>query len=488
MSKNLKKAEKEKLLLLVQEREQRRLFNQINAWEPYGWQELLANATSEANQCLAMAGNRVGKTYTGARITACHLTGRYPEWWTGHRFKKPITAWAAGASTVITRDILQRELLGDPVNIDLRGSGSIPKDCIVDIVRKPQIPNAVESIVVKFHDEKGNHIGESVVSFKSYEMGEEKFMGSSLDWVWLDEQPAQNIYTQCLTRTLDKKGFVMMTFTPESGMTPVIQQFMKERKKGQFLIQAGWDEAPHLDEDAKEQILAQYLPNEREMRTKGQPVFGRGMVFPYSLERLVVEDFEIPAHWLRISGIDFGFDHPTAIVWGAINPENGCFYITDEYRESRQTATQHAIAIRSRSVQPPIAWPHDGNRTFDGGDSMAVQYRQEGVNFLPEHFTNPPDLSQTKGDIKIAPGITAISQAMEKGLFKVFQSCQYWQQEYGSYHFGENGKIVDKADDLMSATRYAFQSQRWSQPSKDESKRKRPWETKESKSNYNWVT
>ncbi len=487
MSKNLKKAEKEKLLLLVQEREQRRLFNQINAWEPYGWQELLANATLEANQCLAMAGNRVGKTYTGARITACHLTGRYPEWWTGHRFKKPITAWAAGASTVTTRDILQRELLGDPVNIDLRGSGSIPRDCIVDVVRKPQIPNAVESIVVKFHDEKGNHIGESVVSFKSYEMGEEKFMGSSLDWVWLDEQPAQNIYTQCLTRTLDKKGFVMMTFTPESGMTPVIQQFMKERKKGQFLIQAGWDEAPHLDEDAKEQILAQYLPNEREMRTKGQPVFGRGMVFPYSLERLVVEDFEIPAHWLRISGIDFGFDHPTAIVWGAINPENGCFYVTDEYRESRQTATQHAIAIRQRSCQPPIAWPHDGNRSFDGGDSQAEQYRQEGVNFLPEHFTNPPDISQTKGDIKISAGITAMSKAMEKGLFKVFQSCHFWQQEYGMYHFGENGKIVDKADDLMSATRYAYQSQRFAIPTKDKSKRQRPWETKES-SNYNWVT
>ena len=151
MSKNLKKADKEKLLLLVQEREQRRLFNQINAWEPYGWQELLANATLEANQCLAMAGNRVGKTYTGARITACHLTGRYPEWWTGHRFKKPITAWAAGASTVTTRDILQRELLGDPVNIDLRGSGAIPRDCIVDVVRKPQIPNAVESIIVKLH-------------------------------------------------------------------------------------------------------------------------------------------------------------------------------------------------------------------------------------------------------------------------------------------------------------------------------------------------
>tara|TARA_R100000541_G_scaffold37992_1_gene45788 strand:+ start:448 stop:1914 length:1467 start_codon:yes stop_codon:yes gene_type:complete len=488
MSKNLKKAEKEKLLLLMQERDERKLYNQLAQWEPYGWQEKLSNATDEANQCLAMAGNRVGKTYTGARITACHLTGIYPDWWTGHRFTKPITAWAAGASTATTRDILQRELLGDPVNINLRGSGSIPRDCVVDVVRKPQIPNAVESIVVKFHDQSGKHIGESVVSFKSYEMGEEKFMGSSLDWIWLDEQPAQNIYTQCLTRTLDKKGFVMMTFTPESGMTPVIRQFMTDRKKGQYLVQAGWDEAPHLDEDAKEQILAQYLPNEREMRTKGKPVFGRGMVFPYGVDKLVVDDFPIPTHWKRICGIDFGFDHPTAIVWGAINPENGCFYIVDEYRQSRQTATQHAIAIKARPVEPPIAWPHDGNRTFDGGDSMAQQYRQEGVNFLPEHFTNPPDISQTKGDIKIAAGITAISQAMEKNLFKVFKSCYYWQEEYGGYHFGENGKIVDKADDLMSATRYCFQSQRFAEAPKSKKGRGKPWETKESNSNYNWVT
>jgi hypothetical protein len=54
---------------------------------------------------------------------------------------------------------------------------------------------------------------------------------------------------------------------------------------------------------------------------------------------------------------------------------------------------------------------------------MAVQYRQEGVNFLPEHFTNPPDLSQNKGDIKIAPGITAISQAMVVSLWRERQDC-----------------------------------------------------------------
>ncbi|MEL0208463.1 MAG: hypothetical protein VW915_06170, partial [Gammaproteobacteria bacterium] len=113
-------------------------------------------------------------------------------------------------------------------------------------------------------------------------------------------------------------------------------------------------------------------------------------------------------------------------------------------------------------------------------------YRAEGVNLLMEHFTNPPDISQTKGDIKISAGITAMTRAMQKGLFKVFKSCHFWQQEYGMYHFGDNGKIVDKEDDLMSATRYAFQSQRFAQPIKTK-KKKRPWEAKEN-NNYNWVT
>jgi phage terminase large subunit-like protein len=457
---NLTPAQKQRAIELIKQRERKKQFSQLEEWSPYGWQQKLANSSADNNQMLAMCGNRTGKSYTGSRVVAAHLTGRYPDWWEGHRFTKPIQVWAAGASTVTTRDILQKELLGPPTDQTMRGSGSIPLDDIVDVIRKPQIPNAVESIVVKFHNKYGRYVGNSILSFKSYEMGEEKFMGESLDWIWLDEQPAQNIYTQCLTRTLDKKGFVMMTFTPEQGMTPVIHQFKNDRKKGQFLVQAGWDEAPHLDEDAKEQILAQYLPNEREMRVKGEPVFGSGMVFPYSLDDIVVDDFDIPDNWERICGIDFGWEHPTAVVWMAIDPTSNRVILYDEHRESKATPTIHAAAIKARPTEPPIAWPHDGNRTFDGGDSLSVQYTDLGCNFLPEHFTNPPATEQKKGDIKISTGILALNQAMEQGTFKVFKSCVMWQEEYQTYHY-DQGKIVDDKDDLMAATRYAYQSRRF---------------------------
>ena len=34
---------------------------------------------------LFLAGNRVGKSYSGLYENVCHLTGIYPDWWEGRR-------------------------------------------------------------------------------------------------------------------------------------------------------------------------------------------------------------------------------------------------------------------------------------------------------------------------------------------------------------------------------------------------------------------
>ena len=79
-----------------------------------------------------MAGNQLGKTKAGASEAAMHLTGRYPDWWQGHRFDRGGPAWAAGVTGVSTRDNPQRYLLGRPgarpvagtVDLDLLASMS----------------------------------------------------------------------------------------------------------------------------------------------------------------------------------------------------------------------------------------------------------------------------------------------------------------------------------------------------------------------------
>lgn len=446
----------ERLKKLIAAEEDWKRKNKLKFFEPYDWQKKFMYASKENRQKLAMCANRIGKTFTGAAELAYHLTGKYPDDWEGHRYDKPINAWACGVSNVTTRDILQLELLGQPDDPTALGTGAIPAEDIIDTTRLPGVPNALQSATIR-------HVsgGVSRLGFKSYEMGEHKFMGSALDFIWLDEEPPHNIFTQCITRTATTKGIVSMTFTPENGMTETVRAFMYELKPGQFLIQASWDDAPHIDEHTKQQLLAVYSPHEREMRARGIPVFGSGQVFPFPEDQIVVEPFVLPDHYPRICGLDFGYDHPTAAIWVAWDRESDTVYIYDEHYQNKQTAVVHAAAINSRPRWIPVVWPHDGYQHDKGsGIQLAQQYRNQGVNMTAEHFKNPVALGEKstgKGSNSIEVGIMEMYQMMEQGRLKVFSTCRNWLQEFREYH-RQDGKIVPIKDDAMSASRYAIMS------------------------------
>jgi phage terminase large subunit-like protein len=463
-----KAEEVEELERLLAEREEREKYSRIDFVEPYEWQKRLLASSSRNAQTLLMAANRVGKSWIGAINLSYHLTGLYPDWWEGHRWKEPIRAWAAGVSSESTRDILQAELIGSPEDPERRGTGAIPRAHIGETTRKHQVPNALQTVLVQHHTD-GKPDGYSTLTFKAFEQGESKFMGQSMHEIWLDEQPPDGLFTQCITRTANTGGHVLMTFTPEDGMTPVVYQFLKDRKPGQDLLQATWDDAPHLTKEVKDQLLAVYGEHEREMRSKGIPVFGSGPVYPVSLESLWVEPFEVPDYWPAIAAMDFGWNHPTAVVWLRWDRDTDTVYVVDCYSEKKQTSAIHASAIRSR-LSCPMAWPHDGlQHDKNSGVSLADSYRQHGVQMLPECFTNPPTPGQRgKGNNAVEPGINAILERMEQGRFKVFKTCREWGEEYNLYH-RDDGVIVKTNDDLMDATRYACQSLRFAERPNDSS-------------------
>jgi len=458
----LSEPEKLRVEELLKEKKRREKYEKLYSFPSYPWQRELANATATCSQLLAMCANQVGKTTAGAYIISCHLTGKYPEWWTGHRFNKPISAWACGVSNETTRDILQFNMLGLPGYADEQGSMFIPRDMIISTVRKPQVPNAVQTAYIRHFDEDGKEDGVSRLDFKAYEQGEEKFMGRPMDLIWLDEQPSPSIYTQCITRTVATGGIVMMTFTPEDGMTPTIHQFMHNPQPGQFLITATWEDAPHLNEERKKQLLSQYPPNEAKMRSQGIPVYGKGLVFPVPDEELIIEPFKIPDHWARVAGIDFGYDHPTAVVWLAWDRETDMVVVYYTYRERLQTPMQSGPKIRETTPWVPVVWPHDGNKRnpgTEGAITTADLFRKQGLKMTHDHFRNPKAPGEVgKGNIHREPGLTAILQHMEMGKFKVFSTCLDWFEEKQMYYRDDKGQVTELNEDLMCATRYAFQS------------------------------
>lgn len=445
--------DKEKVLELLQEKQRRLETRRIAQYDPYGYQTKFHTEGQSCPQRILMAANRVGKTYCGAVETAYHMTGDYPEWWKGKKFTKPVRVWAAGESNDTTRDIIQKELFGSPQDPSKLGTGAIPKSNIVDTIRKPGVPNAYSAALVK-HASGGN----SQISFKAYEQGFQKFMGEAVDVVWLDEEPKQEIFSQCITRTADTDGIVYMTFTPESGMTQVVSSFLNELKPGQSMVTATWDDVKHLDSKTKEQLLAVYSPAERDMRSKGIPVFGSGLIFPVSDEDIICKDFDLPEHFITVAAIDFGFDHPTAISWAALDPDNDVIYVYDEHRLSKETPLTHAAVINSRTPGIPVAFPHDGLQHDKGsGIQLAQQYRDLGVSMLAQHFTNPPTEGQLNGNNSVEAGLSEMLQRFETGRLQIFESCGQTLEELRLYH-RKNGKVVALKDDLMSAMRYAVLS------------------------------
>ena len=465
--------ELKKAINVAREIKQRERYNKIDYYDPYPYQLAFHETGNYANQRLLMAANRIGKSYCGSSELSYHLTGLYPQWWKGKRFHQPIVAWAGGVSNETTRDIVQFELLGSPDDPDAFGSGTVPKNYIIKTERKPGVPNA-KSVALIRHVSGGN----SSLFFKAYEMGQEKWQGRSVDCIWLDEEPPRDIYSQAVTRTLDRRGMVYMTFTPEQGMTETVASFMNNLRPGQSLNNATWDDASeriismkgkrgHLNEAAMEQIISSYAPHEREMRRYGRPSIGSGLVFPIAEERILVDPQPLPEEWPRIAGIDFGWDHPTACVWAAWDREEDIVYIYDCYRQSKAPPSVHAENIRRRPGFIPVVWPHDGHRRDSmGNPGLAEQYRSLGVNMMPFHFENPPALGEKKGGNSVETGIMELLQRMEDGKLKVFSTLGDWQEEFRMYHRKE-GKIVAIRDDLMSATRYALMSTRYAVSSKD---------------------
>ena len=71
-----------------------------------------------------------------------------------------------------------------------QGTGAIPKDAIAELVSARG--------TIRVHHVSG---GVSIIGLKTYASGREKFQDETLDYVWLDEEPPADIYTEALTRT-----------------------------------------------------------------------------------------------------------------------------------------------------------------------------------------------------------------------------------------------------------------------------------------------
>lgn len=449
--------QKIELLRLLEEKARRATVYRYKTYYDtrYPWQKKFIALSNEYSQIALIAANRVGKTDTATYIDAIHAMGDYPDNWDGYRFDHAPLIWCLGYSGEKCRDLLQAPILGRKTDNGWEG-GLIPGDGIISTEAAQGAASAVRSAYIRH---KSGDIAK--IQFWSYSQGQHALMGDSVDWFHIDEEPKDpTIYPQVLTRTATgdrgRGGRGILTFTPENGRTDLVIGFMDNPSAAQACMNVGWDDAPHLSEKVKEDLLASFPPHQRDMRTKGIPMLGHGRIYDLGEDYIKCDPFPIPDHWFVIDGMDFGWDHPQAHVQLAWDTENEAFYLTRAYKARQVSPAEAYSAVKQWADNVPTAWPNDGLQTEKGSGLQQKSYYEEaGFNML----LDPAQWED--GSRAVEPGLFEIYDLMRRGKFKVFSGLRDFFEEYNFYHRDEKGKIVKVRDDILDAVRYAYMMRRY---------------------------
>lgn len=436
-------------------------FNKLDFYEAYPKQLDFIEMGRDRNERLFFAGNRVGKSDCGAYELAVHLTGRYPPNWPGRVYHRPVVAWAAGASAEVSRDVQQEKLLGKPGQTAALGTGFIPRDCIVGKPTRAthSVANAIDTVQVR-HFTNGVEDGVSSLSFKSYEQGREKFQGSDVVIIWFDEEPSkQDVYTEGIARgSAIPDSMAFMTFTPLLGRSSVVNRFLSEPSRLRGWVRMGMAEAGHITPEMIEAAREKYPKHEWAARIDGFPLLGEGAIFTYEKDQLEFSPtLDVPLHWRKIWGIDFGLTHPFAAVFCLYDPDTDTIYVYRTYKAANQLPISHVDGILRIAGGFPVAWPHDGAKRESNMEQIATQYRKLGLRMLPSHATF------LDGSISTEAAVFEMYQRMGDGRFRVASNLVDWWDEYSMYH-RKDGQIVKVHDDLLSATQKVVMAKRFALP------------------------
>lgn len=441
-------------------------FNQLKYFRPFDHQRAFFRTTTDRRGILAA--NRIGKTVSTCFETAYHLTGRYPDWWEGHRFEKPITAMVAGEGWSQVALVLQQELLGTP-DVKLReslGTGAIPRDCIViDTMRS----DGANCIGVEIRHISG---AKSYLLFANYTQEVRQLQGFKLNLAVFDEQPPDDFFSEIVTRTATTQGMVLCSFTPLKGLNGLVSKFWN-REVGYDYVRVGWDDVPEYDPwgepfllmETRRQLERDYLPHEREARMLGKPIMGKGAVFQirnWPTYKTGEIDFRNMPNIQRVIALDLGLVNDKTVIslmyW---DPWEKMAWL---HRQIVVQGIEEAVPTQyvSHLLRPevfgtPIVLPADAStpgRYTMSSSSIRELFESYELNVLPKPIMNPPD-SEGRVTNHKSYGINQMRQMLEVGSLMVNENCTDFLREAQNYYVDTQGRFSDP-DDCIDSARYAI--------------------------------
>ncbi|MDE7394999.1 MAG: terminase family protein [Clostridiales bacterium] len=430
-------AEETLLRRLVLNRKRLAAYKRKNKLEAYNTGALVHEKQVAFHKCLkrnrwVFGGNRTGKTECGAAETAYLLRGNHPY----RKVRGAVTGWAVSVSYGAGREVAQKKLLSY-LNPDWIAQIGMIKGA------KSSEGGIVDFIAVK------NVFGTvSTVYFKSCEAGREKFQGSSLDFVWFDEEPPEDIYEECRMRVFDRKGELYGTMTPLKGMTYIYDKIYLNASSDpevwcEFME---WADNPYLDKGEIERLSAALDKQTLATRRFGAFADTCDRVYPEFDENVhVIPPFSVPPEWQDTLSIDPGLNNPLSCHWYATDYDGNVYVLAEHFEAGRDVAYHCGEILR---ISKAIGWRAMPPTALI--DSAASQRTLAAVKSVTELFCEHGVRVNPRVNKDLFTGINRVKSylAGENGrprLF-IFASCKNLIRELKAYRYGA-GDVPVKADD-----------------------------------------
>ncbi len=390
-------------------------------------------------------GNRSGKTECGAVETVWLARGNHP-------FKtnrNGAEGWVVSVSRDVQRDVAQRKILyylnpewiADVVMVS--GKSSNPSGGVIDYI---SVKNVFGTL--------------SRITFKSCEMGREKFQGASLDFVWFDEEPPEDVYDECLMRVIDKKGYVFGTMTPLKGLTFVYDRIYLSSDDEVWHIFMEWADNPYLDKREVDRLSAQMSEEMLLRRRYGKFTSGNGPVYPEFDERVnVVEPFDIPPEWQDRLSIDPGLNNPLSCHWYAVDGDGNIFVVAEHF-EAGKDVDYHSRRIKEISLS--LGWHTNSFGRIEALiDSAANQKTLSSFKSVSQLFCEHGIDVNSRVNKDLFSGINRVKEYLSGTFGKrlyIFSNCVNLIRELKSYRY-DSGDTPKKYDDhCLDELRYYIMS------------------------------
>ena len=397
-------------------------------------QDALRHLGSEAT--LITGGNRSGKSEAGAQLAIACAAGRR-EWYVQQWLElnnlpaetvplEPSNVWVSALSYGDALTYLRPKL----ERYTPKGSNFIRWKA--QDRAKIELPN-----------------GGSILSM-SAESGREKFQGAAVSLCILDEEHPRGIFDECMLRTVDNRGRVVLTMTPLKGITWPHETFFEKQTTGYSSYSISGLDNPYISSVKLVRAIGHMSNEAKRSRLFGEFVNQQGLVYPeFQRSVHITEAIDIPEDWARYRAIDFGTKNPFACLWLAWDHNDDCLHVYREYYATERTTLENGHYINGLSKGERYDWSVADPESRDGRLTLARECAIE-TRAAPKHIGVTETINWVKERL-------ALDVEGRPHLY-IHKSCKNIIKEFRLYRWADGrgkDKPIKANDHALDALRYA---------------------------------